>query len=67
MNFQQCTLFTKRHLVLKSCKNIKSKNPRHQYLLLRRAGSTLHTTDTLPRDTNGKVPPDFLTGFRPQD
>ena len=27
----------------------------------------LHKTDTLPRDTNGKVPSELLIGFRPQD
>jgi colicin import membrane protein len=27
----------------------------------------LHKTDVLPKDTNGKVPSEFLIGFRPQD
>ena len=27
----------------------------------------LHKTDTLPKDTNGKVPSEFTFGFRPQD
>ena len=27
----------------------------------------LYKTDSLPKDTNGKVPSDFLMGFRPQD